>query len=148
MFVRRVHFLRKSELVLQRTSLATEMKKQDTVESATRVAAVSTDLRQNVTAEQQNFMRFAFAVYFGVSRSSLHVRGFASDCQCWLLVSLLVLSLQANHMLSLSDTFQVCIEPAAWFVQPNLPLLSYMVTCTSATAWLAFKRCTWSGTAC
>ena len=69
MFLRRIFFLRRQELAVQRAKLTQQMQDESTstLAHATRVKDVASDLRQNAAADHQNFHRFAWATYFGVS---------------------------------------------------------------------------------
>ena len=68
MFLRRIFFLRRQELAVQRAKLTQQMQDEtaSTLAHATRVKDVAGDLQQNAAADHQNFHRFAWATYFGV----------------------------------------------------------------------------------
>lgn len=68
MFLRRVFFLRRQELAVQRAKLTQQMQDESasTLAHATRVKDVASDLQQIAAADHQNFHRFAWATYFGV----------------------------------------------------------------------------------
>lgn len=72
MFLRRVFILRRHEVASQRAALTSQMQDQhaSTLANATRVTELASELKQNASADHQNFHRFAWSTYFGVRQTA------------------------------------------------------------------------------